>query len=89
LQCKPRVTAMRTTWNSDEESFVQVAFAAVPRIAEIIAAFPPEHRAGALDVAERRYTDAAGDFGCTEVASRTCIADIMRYLRAQVETVAA
>jgi hypothetical protein len=75
---------MRTTWNSNEESFVQAAFAAVPRIAEIIAAFPPEHRAGAFEVAERRYTEAARDFGCTEIASRTCIADIMRNLRTQV-----
>jgi DNA-directed RNA polymerase specialized sigma24 family protein len=80
---------MKPMWNSDEESFVQVAFAAVPRIAEIIAAFPPEHRAGALEVAERRYTEAARDFGCAEVASRTRIADIMRNLRTQVEIVAA
>jgi len=77
---------MSRTWNSDEESFAQVAFAAVPRIAEIIAAFPPEHRAGALEVAERRYTVAAQDFGCAEVA---CIADIMRNLRTQVEIAAA
>jgi hypothetical protein len=80
---------MKTTSNSDEENFVQLAFAAVPRIAEIIAAFPPEHRAGALEVAERRYTEAARDFGCTEVASQTCIADIMRNLRTQVGIVAA
>ena len=80
---------MTTTWSSEEENFLQVAFAAVPRITEIIVAFPAEHRAGALEAAERRYTEAAQDFGCTEVAACTCVSDVMRDLRTQVETVVA
>jgi hypothetical protein len=80
---------MRTTWGSEEENFLQVALAAIPRVTEIIAAFPAEHRAGALEAAKHRYTEAARDFGCTEVAAQTCVSDVMRNLRAQVETVAA
>jgi hypothetical protein len=80
---------MTKTWGSEEENFLQVAFAAVPRISEIIVAFPTEHRAGALEVVERRYTKAAQDFGCAEEAARTCVSDVMRNLRTQMETVAA
>jgi DNA-directed RNA polymerase specialized sigma24 family protein len=80
---------MTTTWSSEEGNFLQVAHAAIPRITEIIAGFPADHRAGALEVAERRYTEAARDFGCTEVAARTYVSDVMRNLRTQVETVAA
>jgi hypothetical protein len=80
---------MTMTWGSEEENFLQVAFAAVPRITEIIVAFPAEHRAGALEAAERRYAEAAGDFGCPVVAARTCVSDVMRDLRTEVETVAA
>jgi hypothetical protein len=80
---------MTTTWNSEEGNFLQVAHAAIPRIAEIIATFPAEHRAGALEAAERRYAEAARHFGCPEVAARTHISDVMRNLRTEVETVAA
>ena len=53
------------TPSSEEDEFLRVAFAAIPRITEMIAAFPPEHRAGALEVAKWRYMRAAKDFGCT------------------------
>jgi DNA-directed RNA polymerase specialized sigma24 family protein len=80
---------MTTTRNSEEGNFLQVARAAIPRIAEIIATFPAEHRAGAFEAAERRYAEAAGDFGCPVVAARTYVSDVMRDLRTEVETVAA
>jgi hypothetical protein len=73
------------TLGSEEESFLQAAVAAIPRISERISAFPAEHRAGALEVAERRYMEAARDFGCTEVAARTWGTEVMRGLRTQVE----
>ena len=38
---------------SEEENFLEVAVAAIPRITEIIAAFPAEYRSG-LETAERR-----------------------------------
>jgi len=51
----------------------------------MIAAFPVEHRAGAFEVAEHRFMQAARDFGCTEEAARRWVAAIMRKLRTLVE----
>jgi len=70
---------------SAEENFLEVAVAAIPRITEIITAFPAEHRTGALEVAERRYMEAARDFGCVEVAARSRVSEVMHNLQAQVE----
>jgi DNA-directed RNA polymerase specialized sigma24 family protein len=80
---------MATTWTSEEENFLQVALSAIPRITEIIGAFPAQDRAGALEAAERHYTEAARDFGCAEAAARTHVSDVMRNLRTQVESIAA
>jgi hypothetical protein len=76
---------MRTTSSLEEEGFLQVAFAAIPRVTELIAAFPDEGRAAALEAAERHYKTAARNFGCNEAAARTCVSDVMRNLRTQVE----
>jgi hypothetical protein len=93
LQCQAsnRVPfgVMMMTLGSAEENFLEVAVAAIPRITEIITAFPTEHRAGALEVAERRYMEAARDFGCVEVAARSRVSEVMRNLRTQVGAVAA
>src|SRR5580704_5580420 len=43
------------TPSSEEDEFLRVALAAVPRITEIIAAFPAEYRVGGLEVAKWRY----------------------------------
>jgi len=51
--------------------------------------FPLNIVAGALEAAERCYTEPARDFGCTEVAARSYVSDVMRNLRTQVETIAA
>jgi hypothetical protein len=48
--------------SSEEDEFLEVASDALPRIVELIATFPVEHRAGAFEVAERRYMQAAQDF---------------------------
>ncbi len=71
--------------SSEEDKFVEAASAAIPRIVEIIAAFPPEHRAGALELAERRYIQAARDFGCTPAETERWVAAIMRKFRMRVE----
>ncbi len=71
--------------SSEEDKFVEAASAALPRIAEIIAAFPPEHRAGALELAKRRYVQAAREFGCTQAETERWVAAIMRKLRIRVE----
>ena len=44
--------------SSEEDKFLEVASDALPRIIEIIATFPVGHRAGAFEVAERRYMQA-------------------------------
>ena len=57
--------------SSEEDEFLEVASAALPRIIELIATFPIEDRTGAFEVAERRYIQAARDFGCSgEAATR-------------------
>jgi hypothetical protein len=63
---------------------IEVASAALPRITEIIFAFPAEHRAGAFEVAECRYRQAARDFGCAEAGSEYLVA-VMRKLRTLME----
>jgi len=75
---------MSITPGSEEEDFLKVAVAAIPRVTEIIAAMPMEHRAGALQVAERRYEQAARDFGCAEVEVRNWVSAVMRNLESQV-----
>ena len=80
---------MTMTLGSAEENFLEVAVAAIPRITDIITAFPAEHRTGALEVAERRYMEAARDFGCVEVTARSRVSEVMRSLRIQVGAVAA
>ena len=71
--------------SSQEDEFVEMASAALPRIVEIIAAFSTEDRAGALEVAERRYTQAARGYGCTQAETERWVAAIMRKLRTGVE----
>lgn len=53
--------------SSQEDEFLEAAVAAIPRIAELIAALPSEDRAGALEVAGRRFLQSAGEFGCAEL----------------------
>ena len=73
------------TSRSEEDEFLRVAFAAIPRITEMIAALPAEHRAGALEVARRRYMLAAQDFGCTTADAERSVDVVMRELQAQME----
>jgi len=74
---------------SAEENFLEVAIAAIPRVTEIITGLPAEYRAGALEVAERRYMDAAQNFGCADVAALTMVTEVMSNLRTHVGAVAA
>jgi hypothetical protein len=71
--------------SSEEDEFLEVASSSLFRVIEMIAAFPVEHRAGAFEVAEHRYMQAARDFGCAEEAATRWVAAIMRKLRTQVE----
>ena len=72
------------TSTAEEKTFLSVAVAAIPRVAEIILEFPPDDRAGALETAERRFLAAALD-RCTEIAARSRVSIVMRRLRSHIE----
>ena len=71
--------------SSQENEFLETAVAAIPKIAELIAALPSEDRAGALEVAERRFVRTAEEFDCAESGSRNWTAAVIRILRERVE----
>jgi hypothetical protein len=73
------------TSTDEEKAFLNVAVAAIPRVAEIILGFPPDDRAGALETAERRFLAAALDYGCTEVTAQSRVSAVMRRLRARLD----
>ena len=69
----------------EEKAFLTSAVAALPRIAEIISGYAADDRAGALEIAERRFIEAAQDYGCTEVTAQSRVSILMKRLRKQVE----
>ena len=69
----------------EEKAFLRSAVAAIPRIAEIVCGFSPDDRAEALETAERRFMEAALEFGCTEIAARSRVSTVMGRLRRRVE----
>ena len=69
----------------EEKAFIAAAVAALPRIAEVIRGYAPDERPGALEVAERRFIEAALDYGCTEIAAQSRVSILMKRLRRQVE----
>jgi len=71
--------------SSQENEFLETATAAIPKIVDLIAAMPPEDRAEALEVAERRFLRSAEELGCAEPESRHWTAAVMRILRERVE----
>jgi hypothetical protein len=70
--------------SAEVDNFVKVASASLPRVSEIIAAIPDEDRPGAFELAERRYVQAARDFGCDEAETKRWVAALVRKLRALV-----
>jgi hypothetical protein len=69
----------------EEKAFLRAAIGALPRITEIISGFRPVDQEGALETAERRFLEAALDFGCTEIAARSRVSALMGRLRRRVE----
>jgi MFS transporter, DHA2 family, multidrug resistance protein len=82
---KSKLSSCVMPLSAEADEFLEAAFAALPRITEIIFTFPAEHRAGALEVAECRYRQAARDFGCAEADSEYLVAAVMRKLRTLME----
>ena len=68
------------TTPAEEKAFLRSAVAAIPRIVEIVCAFPPDDQAGALETVK-----AALEFGCTEIAARSRVSAVMGRLRRRVE----
>jgi hypothetical protein len=77
--------SMVMTSTAEEKAFLRVAVAAIPRVAELIFAFPPDDRAGALETAERRFLAAALDYGCTEITALSRVSAVMRRLHGRLE----
>jgi hypothetical protein len=82
---KSKLSSCVMPLSAEADEFLEAAFAALPRITENIFTFPAEHRAGALEVAECRYRQAARDFGCAEADSEYLVAAVMRKLRTLME----
>lgn len=71
-------------FNPEVDRFVEVASASLPRVSEIIAEFSDKDRAGAFEVAERHYAQAARDFGCDEAETKRWVTALVRKLRTLV-----
>ena len=85
-QCNRAIHGVLTLMAAAEEkAFLRAAVAAIPRITEIISGFPPDDRAGAFEIAKRRFMAAALDFGCTEIGAQTRVSAVMQRLRRRVQ----
>ncbi len=69
--------------NSEKDEVLEAAIADIPRVAQMIAAIPAEHRATALDAAERSYLKAVKDLGYGEAAAQKWASAIMSRLRVE------
>jgi hypothetical protein len=70
--------------NQDEAKVLREVVAAIPQVADVIATFPPEHKAGALEAAEGGYVRAMLESGFAEPDARKWAAAVMRRLRNRV-----
>jgi hypothetical protein len=78
-----KATVMTST--AEEKAFLRVAVAAIPRVAELIFAFPLNDRAGALDTAQRQFLAAALGYGCSEITAQSRVSAVMRRLDGRLE----
>ena len=70
--------------NQDEAKVLREVVAAIPQVADVIATFPAEHKAGALEAAEGGYVRAMLESGFAEPDARKWAAAVMRRLRNRV-----
>jgi hypothetical protein len=71
--------------NLENEEMLEAAIAAIPRVAQAIAAMPAEHRATAFVAAERSYLKTVQDLGYGEVATQRWVSAVMSRLRMEAE----
>src|SRR6516162_3848210 len=76
-------TVMTST--AEEKAFLRVVVAAIPLVSELILAFPPDDRAGALETAEQRFIAAALDYGCADITAQSRVSAVVRRLRSRLE----
>ena len=70
--------------NSTNQDFFEMAFAGIPRVAELIAALRLEDRIRALDAAEQRYKQMARDQRVSEGAADVWAAAVMSLIRLRI-----
>jgi hypothetical protein len=70
--------------NQEEAKVLREVVAAIPQVADVIASFPSEHKAGALEAAEGGYVRAMLESGFAEPDARKWAAAVMRRLRNRV-----
>ena len=70
--------------DSRNQDIFEMAFAGIPRVAELIAALRLEDRIRALDAAEQRYKQMARDLGVSEGAADVWAAAVMSLIRLRV-----
>jgi len=70
--------------DSRHQDIFEMAFAGIPRVAQLIATLHLEDRIRALDAAEQRYKQMARDLGVSEGADDVWAAALMSLIRLQV-----
>jgi hypothetical protein len=70
--------------DSRNQDIFEMAFAGIPRVAELIAALRLEDRIRALHAAEQRYKQMARDLGVSEGAADVWAAAVMSLIRLRV-----
>jgi len=71
--------------SSEEEEILEAAIAGIPRVAEVVASIPGEHRAKALHAVERSYRQTVRDLGYEEAPIQSWISAVMLRLQAEVK----
>ena len=70
--------------DSRHQEIFELAFAGIPRVADLIAALRVDDRTKALDAAEQRYKQMARDLGVSEGAAEVWAAAMMSLIRLRV-----
>jgi hypothetical protein len=70
--------------DSRHQEIFEMAFAGIPRVANLIAALRVDDRTKALDAAEQRYKQMARDLGVSEGAAEVWAAAVMSLIRLRV-----
>jgi hypothetical protein len=65
----------------DEDEVLSAAIAGIPRVAELIATVPDEHRSRVLEAAEKSYIDTAHSLGYQDADAQQWASVVMSRLR--------